>query len=278
MSCPNPVGVYFSHEKEDNFSPIPCKRWDCPHCGKIKKLKVLDRVSLGFSPDISGELSFDVKSLQKGGYRVRLMTLTQQPGSPVDLLKAWARFRALLAKRKIKIQKFFWVKEKQPSTGEMHLHVMINRYLHWSVILECWRLATRGYGQHIDIRSKVKKSVVSQNVHFAQKPDDFGQTDIEIKSPGGYMMKYLTKSLKGDYHRHERRYGYSRYPGFRPIKYVPKEKYVVYLGSAIQFVRWWAAWHDPQVSRWDRPIAMDRDTLVADAIGWVPEDLSYKFT
>lgn len=267
MSCPNPVGVYFNpHGSEENFSPIPCKRWDCPHCGKIKKLKVLDRVSMGFSPDIAGEPSFDIKSLQKGGYRVRLMTLTQMPGSPVDLLKAWARFRALLAKRDIRIQKFFWVKEKQPSTGEMHLHVMINRYLHWKTILACWRLATRGYGQHIDIRSKTKKSAGK----------DFGQTDISIKSPGGYMMKYLTKSLKGDFRRHERRYGYSRYPGFRPIKYTPKEEYVVFLGSPVAFVRWWAAWKEPQVSRWDRPIALTREMLIAEASGWIPEDLSYK--
>lgn len=166
MTCPNPIGVFFTQDGKE--VPAPCGKWDCPVCGKVKKNKVLDRVQRGF------------QQAQQGGSRVRALCLTIGPkGKNEDFTKYFARFRAWLAKPRKHGKKFrayrninyFWVKEYQPDTGKLHMHLLIDAYIPWKLIRKAWKWATYGTGINADIRL----------------------TD-DVQKPGGYMTKYMTKA------------------------------------------------------------------------------------
>lgn len=166
MVCPNPIGVFFTQDGRE--VPAPCGRWDCPVCGKVKKNKVLDRVQRGF------------EQIQVKGGRVRALCLTIGPkGKNQDFSKYFARFRAWLAKprkhgkkmRSYRNLNYFWVKEYQPETGQLHMHLLIDAFIPWKLIRKAWKWATYGTGQNVDIRL----------------------TD-NVQKPGGYMTKYMTKA------------------------------------------------------------------------------------
>lgn len=85
---------------------------------------------------------------------------------------------------------YLWVKEVQPDTGMLHLHVLIAAFIPWDVIKYYWVLACGGRG------------------------GDYRHTRIckaQVKKTAGYMAKYMHEDLdtlkmpKG-----ERRYGMSR--------------------------------------------------------------------
>ena len=79
--CPQPVGL-FHNKLTGKTVIIPCNSWSCPHCGKIKKNRVADRVKKGFDAD-----------LIIPGHRIRSITLTQKLGSVRDIMKDWAVMR-----------------------------------------------------------------------------------------------------------------------------------------------------------------------------------------
>lgn len=166
MTCPNPIGVFFTQDGRE--LPAPCNRWDCPVCSKVKKNKVLDRVQRGF------------QHIQLKGGRVRALCLTIGPrGHNEDFTKYFARFRAWLAKPRKHGKKFrayrninyFWTKEYQPDTGKLHMHLLIDAYIPWKLIRKAWKWATYGTGQNVDIRMTT-----------------------DVQKPGGYMTKYMTKA------------------------------------------------------------------------------------
>lgn len=130
-----------------------------------------------------------------------MMTLTLGPQAENNMIgKYWARFRSYLLKYYGLKLAFFWVKEFTQA-GKMHMHVLIDQYVHWSKIKKAWKWATYG---------------TSYVIHLT------GSKENGIYNPAGYMMKYITKTCKDErFGRKVRRYGFSRTPGFNPPR---KEK------------------------------------------------------
>lgn len=195
MPCSNPIGT-FTNEAGDVIDAA-CHRWGCEDCGKVMKNQVLDRCGRGF------------QQIQLKGGRVRAVCLTLGPKAEnAKMGEYFARFRAWLAKPRVKNKKkkngkrttrakrcyrhlnYFWTKEFQPDTGQLHLHILIDAYVHFSEIRKAWKWATYG----------------TSTIIFATKINN------EIYNPAGYMTKYMAKELEqsGQFRRKERRYGFSR--------------------------------------------------------------------
>jgi Zn-finger protein len=190
-SCLNPIGTVYD-ENGNNF-PLSCGKWSCSHCGWIKKQRLLDRVTFGFS----------------GGFRIRHFVLTELKASGSkheDISRHWARLRASLAKLGYVGYRFFWTKEFKD--GFRHMHLMISTYIPKHVIERLWYLAT------------------DKTAYIIR------QKDHDVHSPAGYLSKYLTKDFReAPFKKHERRYGLSQ--GHFPIvkKDISKHVYTVILGS-----------------------------------------------
>ncbi len=176
--CPTSPG-HFKHA-DGRVRLAPCKNWACPFCAPKKKVWLLHRLAQGGA---------------RGGYRWRLLTLTQHPDDPTYIMHAWARFRAYLAFHGKRHLKFAWAKEFTKK-GVRHLHAVINAYIPHSLLKAAWMHATSGHSWIVDIRMK----------------DD-------VHSVGGYMGKYITKTLECDHDwaRHERRFGFSQWAGWTII-------------------------------------------------------------
>lgn len=205
-NCPQPIGYFVIDGQE---VPAPCKQWNCPVCGKVKKNKLLDRVARGYKALTEGagpSQGFNVAVF--GGARVRALCLTLGPDAKNELMgKYFARFRAWLAKPRLHHKKYrsfrginyFWTKEFQEN-GQLHLHILIDAYIPVQLIRKAWKWATYGTSKIVFI-TKINR---------------------EIKRPAGYMTKYMLKELEqaDEFRRKERRFGFSRKGGlFKPQVY-----------------------------------------------------------
>lgn len=47
-ACKWPIGTFKDKLTGERVN-APCMRWDCPRCGKILKMRLLDRVNRGFT-------------------------------------------------------------------------------------------------------------------------------------------------------------------------------------------------------------------------------------
>lgn len=106
--------------------PVSCQRWDCPHCGKIKRWRLINRVRDGFA----------------NSDRVIAVTLTQKLGSNQDIVENFYKLRDILRKRRIKL-KYFWVKEFTRK-GERHLHILIDTWIDHAELKKMWLTVTNG--------------------------------------------------------------------------------------------------------------------------------------
>ncbi|MBA7591342.1 hypothetical protein ES708_33496 [subsurface metagenome] len=90
--------------------------------------------------------------------------------------------------------------------GKRHLHILISAYIPWRILRAGWSAATSGYSYIVDIRAHKGK----------------------IRSLGGYMSKYITKSLVGvtTFMKRERRFMFSQWSGWRVQKSVPQPGWV----------------------------------------------------
>lgn len=176
--CPNSPG----HFKlvSGKIIPAKCQSWSCSFCAPGKKNRWLDRIARG---------------TQHGGYRWRMLTLTQATSDTMPIMHAWARWRRYMANDDWIHLKYVWVKEFTQA-GKRHLHVLVNAYVPWSIIKKNWARATRG---------------ASYIIHIADKVSG------EIRDKAAYMSKYISKNLEADYdwRKYERRFGFSRWDAWR---------------------------------------------------------------
>lgn len=194
MPCPNPVGVIVNQESGQTFK-LSCKRWNCEHCGKIRKYQLMDRITYGFTCEAV--------------FHYVLTELKETTGTEEhNISKHWARLRASLAKKGITDYKFFWTKELAPLYKDRnkkgaklyrHMHVLINRNIPKSTLEKAWYLAT------------------DKTAYIVRK------TSWQLDRPAGYLAKYLTKEFfVNAFEKNERRFGCSK--GFPKLAQSPKLK------------------------------------------------------
>lgn len=178
--CPTMVGAWGDPET-GRIGLIPCKRWECPHCGKVMKAQLLERAGTTFK-----------------GRRVRFWTLTVPLGfsEDRDLMHAWAKLRSLLRHAGYHHFRFFWVKE-YTQKGEAHLHMLVDAYLPWWLMRVLWGHATDGRANHLWVSGE---------------PEYGG----DIKNPAAYAAKYVTKATTCHHPKGRRRWGASA--GFAPAR------------------------------------------------------------
>lgn len=189
-NCIHPIG---SATRIDGTNyDMPCKTWRCPVCGRILKNKLIDQVSLYF----------------RGEPNVYFYTFTEQADSGREIMEDLERFRNTLY-RGLKERdpqdgrkwitrwkprpraKAFGVKEFT-QRGVRHVHMIATFAMDNEELSQRWRHATKG---------------VSDQARITE--------NFTMRSPAGYMMKYMAKQLDQDleqfytgsfqFKRHERR-------------------------------------------------------------------------
>lgn len=181
--CPQPVGFFWRVvDGKTEIRPAPCKRYDCPHCGKIKKNQVLDKIYWG-----TVDIQMNTSALRSWRI-IRSLTLTQHIEDPTDIMEAYNRFRTSLRDKGYRNIRYFWVKEFTRK-NKRHLHILINRYIPQGVIAAAWKQATLGW---------------SYIVHITR-------VNMTIRKPAGYFAKYVGKALHDqNFRKHEHRYGHDQ--------------------------------------------------------------------
>lgn len=159
-----------------------CNTWSCPDCGPAKKRKFLWQMSVATG------------LIQQGGKRWRAITLTlsRNDGDHNEIMGwYWNRFRNSMKKAGYDMKHFIWVKEYQPGTGMLHLHILIAAFIPWGVIKHYWILA---------VGSKPGRDYRHTWISAAQ-----------VRSTAAYMAKYMSEDLDNSlFRKGERRYGMSR--------------------------------------------------------------------
>lgn len=112
----------------------------------------------------------------------------------------WNRLRASLRRHKFRFYRYFWVKECQAS-GKVHMHIIIDAYVPWRLIKRLWYKATNHTSYVVDIRA-------AKNV----------------RNVAGYMTKYMAKAVEHPIGHNQRKFGFSRFAGFRVEKFKPDVK------------------------------------------------------
>jgi hypothetical protein len=130
-----------------------------------------------------------IEAALKHGMR-RFLTLTLDPRhcsaeESVEYIKeCWSKFRIYLGRLYGKSISFIWILELQKS-GYAHLHILVDRYIHFAWIQESWQAV--GGGRFVNIKL------------------------VDIHSVTAYLSKYLTKEvILADYRPGTRRYSTSR--------------------------------------------------------------------
>jgi hypothetical protein len=161
------------NRKEEIYSRVSCKCWDCTHCGPRK----------------AGRYKHAIRVAAEKHQLRRFCTLTLDPAivsdEPVRYIKAcWAKFRTQLKRKFGEVPKFICVMEFQKQTQMPHLHILFDRYIEQPWIKSAWQAV--GGGQHVDIRA------------------------VDLHRVSRYLSKYLTKELLMSAPKRSRRVTVSR--------------------------------------------------------------------
>lgn len=189
-SC-HDVSGYVVNSSTGEYKPVGCGSPFCPYCGPLIKKRILDDVHRGFI-----------------GEHVRACTLTLRRGDDERtnrmhnkrLSGYWHRLLTRLRSREgFSDLKFFYTLELTEK-GMLHMHIM------WNIWIDFYKLSQMWF----ECTDKTSYIVFLQ--------------DVEIRSPAGYISKYLTKSFQFDLgNRRLKRYGFSQ--NMERIKYRSEDKY-----------------------------------------------------
>lgn len=199
--CQNKVGYirtsspdYYDWHEIEGYA-LNCHQWKCPDCAKYLKNRLLDRIKQG----LQGKTDFN------------FMTLTSSYRD-MDIKASWHRFHVGM-NYFYPIDRFVWVMELTPPS---------HPYTDWRNITKISVGGLRHFHGLISFVDKVPSEdefrayweratkYEANQIHFEKLWD--------MKSPAGYMSKYITKGLNSGYHDRERRVGFSQnFP-----KYIPK--------------------------------------------------------
>jgi hypothetical protein len=139
--CPQGPGFYAISESTGRAYRMGCDRWDCGHCGALRKLAAAINLSQG------------IALAHEDGQRVRMVTLTVGPEG-LDLpgmAKAWHRLRERLKRRGYGWSSYARVVEFQ-ERGAPHYHVLAvgGGFIPQAELSE--QAAASGFGPVADIR------------------------------------------------------------------------------------------------------------------------------
>lgn len=210
--CQNKIGfVRTSSCNYDELSEIEgyslnCHQWSCPDCAKVLKNQLLDRINQGL--DFVHEFFF--------------MTLTSSYRE-MDIKKYWNRFRVRMSYN-YSINRFVWVMELTPPS-----HV----YEDWKGVKRVSVGGLRHFHVLISFKDKIPSKDLIERYWYRATSEKAWQIHFErlndIRSPAGYMSKYLTKSLFSGYKDKEHRVGFSQnFPKLKSNLEVKKGVYLPY--------------------------------------------------
>lgn len=210
--CQNKIGFvrtsscdYFDVSELEGYS-LNCHQWKCVACAKVLKNQLLDRINLGLQ-DKSEFYFFTLTS----SYR------------DMAIKSSWARFRSALYVT-YPIDRFVWVMELTPPS-----HV----YEDWKGVK---RISVGGLRHFHGLMSFVDKIPSKLEFRaFWERATKYEANQVhfeklwDIKSPAGYMSKYVTKALYSGYEDRERRIGFSQnFPKLENKLEVKKGVYLPY--------------------------------------------------
>lgn len=177
---------YYDISEIEGYS-LNCHQWSCPFCAKVLKNQLLDRINLGLQ-DKSDFYFFTLTSSYLD----------------MDIKSSWNRFRAALYYN-YPIDRFVWVMELTPPS---------HSYVDWKGVS---RVSIGGLRHFHGLMSFVDKIPSKDEFGaFWERATKFEANQIhfeklwDIKSPAGYMAKYVTKALYSGYKDRERRIGFSQ--------------------------------------------------------------------
>ncbi len=183
IKCPQPVGVWFGFDqfKQKHYVGYQyCGKWTCPHCGNVKRARLLERINQGFK-----------------GYRVRLWTLTIRPGYYDDgkIMKAFHRLMSTLLFYGYN-PRYVWFKQ-YTKNHIRHLHILItdenesDRSIHdvdINTLQSWWYKATEKTSWIVDT----------------------GKPTFDLQFPARYASRYFTRYSHVEFEHREHRFGCSR--------------------------------------------------------------------
>lgn len=210
--CQNKIG--FVRTSSCNYDDVleiegyslNCHQWKCVACAAVLKNQLLDRINLG----LLGSSDF------------YFMTLTSSYRD-MDIKSSWKRFHDRM-NYKFPINRFVWLMELTPPShvyedwkGVSRVSVGGLRHFHGLISFVDKIPIEEEFGAYWARATKYK----ANQTHFKKLWD--------LKSPAGYMAKYLTKSLSSGYHDRERRIGFSQnFPKLKSNLEVKKGVYLPY--------------------------------------------------
>lgn len=171
-----------------------CKSWRCPKCRRLLAYK--------YSKKVESMLGADFTQMNKSGKSVLVLwTLgTSLPYSELGLKKLslhWDRLRKQF--KVLNIYKYIAVLEVGSHGGRLHYHCLFKTYnglpVSHSALLSVWREIC---GERA-------------NVNFRSLP-------VDLASPGGYLMKYMTKGTLDGVKFRRLRNSKGLQPEFTPVE------------------------------------------------------------
>jgi len=186
--------------------PLNCHQWKCSACSKVLRNQLLDRINLGLQD--KSDFYF--------------MTLTSSYRD-MNIKSSWHRFHVRM-NYKFPIDRFVWLMELTPPShvyedwkGDKKVSVGGLRHFHGLISFVDKIPSEEEFKAYWERATKYE----ANQTHFKKLWD--------LKSPAGYMAKYLTKSLSSGYHDGERRIGFSQnFPRLKSNLEVKKGVYLPY--------------------------------------------------
>jgi len=188
--------TYFSFENFYRFRDISVRELDnlksssCKGVMSKKQKKSISQIINTWVCSVIHMMRHNKIAKSKIGYHLTFCTLTLSANQiHCDKLIKREILNTFLIylKRKSNLQNYIWISEKQKN-GNIHFHLILDRYVHYSHIREIWNFAQEKLGYISEF----------ERVNGHRNPNS---TDIKalknINNPSAYLIKYISKGSDG---------------------------------------------------------------------------------
>jgi hypothetical protein len=186
-SCGNRIHLLDRYKKR--IVGLPCKKWDCPDCGKQKM----------------SEVRKYIRENIKDWSTIRMLTLTVVSGdkhwsSPDDhrnvLQEAWRRFLIYMKRYRKNLDRLRYIRvNEMHENGYYHIHILVDLYIPQDLAYQVWNRILSKLLPGSIIESREGKQLGSVNLEL------LGSGDCARSVASKYAMKmrisnYITKLKK----------------------------------------------------------------------------------